>query len=146
MNVPVSLDSNILVYAALEAGSEKGKQAARTIELAAPRCILTVQALLEFLAVVRRREPTLTSLAVDQVVAWAGALETAPTTDAIMSSALVLVRDHKFQVWDAVIWSAARAAGATVLFSEDMQHGFALDGMRAVNPFALSETELQALL
>jgi predicted nucleic acid-binding protein len=63
-----------------------------------------------------------------------------------MTDALRLVNAHQFQVWDAVIWSAARAAGATLFLSEDLQDGLSLDGMRVANPFLRSEAELRALL
>jgi predicted nucleic acid-binding protein len=80
------------------------------------------------------------------VEAWSQVFETAPTTSLIMADALGLVNSHQFQVWDAVIWSAARAAGATVFLSEDLQDGMSLDGMRVVNPFLRSEAELSARL
>lgn len=63
-----------------------------------------------------------------------------------MADALRLVNAHRFQVWDAVIWSAACTAGATVFLSEDQQDGMTLDGIRVVNPFSRSEGELTKLL
>jgi predicted nucleic acid-binding protein len=146
MPIRTTLDSNVLVYAALEPGSAKGMLAANLIRLATPNGVLAVQALLEFVAVVRRRAPNLTAKAVQQADAWAQVFETAPTTPLIMADALRLVNAHQFQVGDAVIWSAAGAAGATVFLSEDLQDGMNLDGMRVVNPFSRSETELAALL
>ncbi len=146
MPVRATLDSNVLVYAALEPGSAKGVLAATLIRLTTPNGVLAVQALLEFVAVIRRRAPSLTAKAVQQADAWAQVFQTAPTTLLIMTDALRLVHAHQFQVWDAVIWSAARAAGATVFLSEDLQDGMTLNSMRVVNPFSRSEAELQALL
>ena len=37
--------------------------------------------------------------------------------------------------WDALIVHAARSAGAAVLYSEDLQPGAVLGGVRVVNPF-----------
>lgn len=146
MPVRSALDSNILIYAALEPGSQKGVQAANLIRLATPHGVLAVQALLEFVAVVRRRAPLLTTKATQQAEAWSSILETAPTTSLVMGTALKLVTAHQFQIWDAVIFAASRAAGATVFFSEDLQDGLSLDGMRVVNPFLQTGAELVALL
>ena len=141
MSARVSLDSNILVYAALEPGSDKGKAASDLIVRATPKGILATQALLEFVAVVRRRAPNLTGHAIAQAEAWAAVFETAPTTLPIMRAALKVIAAHQFQVWDAVIWAASHQAGATVLFTEDLQDGFTLNGMVAVNPFGASAAE-----
>jgi len=130
-----TLDSNILIYAELEPDSDKGALAQRMIVQAAPRGVLTVQALLEFLAVVRRRRPESLPSAMEKVEAWTAVFETAPTTAPVLKAASALVRLHHFQVWDAVIWSAARIAGATVFLSEDLHDGLQLEGLTAINPF-----------
>jgi predicted nucleic acid-binding protein len=146
MPVRATLDSNVLVYAELEPRSVKGQQASQVIVEAAPRGVLAVQALLEFLAVVRRRRPASFASAMAKVEAWSTVFETAATTAIAARSAATLVRAHHLQVWDAVIWSAARAAGATLFLSEDLQDGLAIDGMRVINPFALAPGEIGALL
>lgn len=146
MPVRAAIDSNILLYAALEPASPKGLVSANLIRLATPNGVLAVQALLEFVAVVRRRAPLLTSKAAQQAEAWSAVFETAPTTSLVMGDALKLVTMHQFPVWDAVIFTASRAAGASVLFSEDLQEGLSLDGLRVVNPFVRTDAELLALL
>lgn len=146
MPVRATLDSNILVYAELEPKQRKGIAAQRVIELAAVNGVIANQALLEFVAVVRRRLPTSLPSAIAKVEAWSQVFETAPTTSLVMTDALRLVNAHQIQVWDAVIWSAARAVGVTVFLSEDLQDGMTLDGMRVVNPFSRSEDELTKLL
>ncbi|MBU6406665.1 MAG: PIN domain-containing protein [Alphaproteobacteria bacterium] len=146
MPVRATLDSNILVYAELEAKQPKGIAAQRVIELAAPNGVIVNQALLEFVAVVCRRLPTSLPSAIVKVEAWSQVFETAPTTSAILSEALRIVTSHQLQVWDAVIWAAARSAGATVFFSENLQDGLKLDSMRVVNPFRRTDAELAALL
>jgi len=146
VTVRAALDSNILIYAALEPGSNKGLRAVDIIKRATGRGVIAAQALLEFVAVIRRRTPQLTAQAIAQVDAWSAVFEIAPTTNLVTGAALTIVRDHQFQVWDAVIWSAARAAGATLIVSEDLQDGLVLDGMRVVNPFIMGEKDFAALL
>ena len=142
----VSLDSNVLVYAELEPESDKGKRAHELIAASAPREILAVQTLLEFAAVVRRRRPDSVESALKKISIWGSVFETAATTDRVVAEALKMVLLHQFQVWDGVIWAAARQAGAAILFSEDLHNGFAKDGMRAVDPFSIDATALQILM
>ena len=50
--------------------------------------------------------------------------------------ALLLARLHQLAWYDALIVAAAQRVGASVLYSEDMQHGRVFDGgLRVVNPF-----------
>lgn len=44
-------------------------------------------------------------------------------------------RLNQVSFWDAMIVHAARQSGASVLYSEDLQHGSVLGGVRVVNPF-----------
>ena len=41
----------------------------------------------------------------------------------------------RLSLWDALILSAARASGATEVFTEDFSHGQDYGGIRAINPF-----------
>lgn len=50
-------------------------------------------------------------------------------------AAIDLHRLHGFSFWDALILRSAKQAGCSVLFSEDMQGGREIDGVRIVNPF-----------
>jgi predicted nucleic acid-binding protein len=146
MPARAAIDSNVLVYAELEPKTDKGLRAQFVLEVAATGGVLATQALLEFVAVVRRRRLESLASAIAKAKAWAEVFEVAPTTPEVAKAAHVLVARHQFQVWDAVIWSAARMAGARLLFSEDLQDGMALDGMRVLDPFAASEAELRAAL
>jgi len=46
-----------------------------------------------------------------------------------------LHRLHRISFWDAMIVHAARSAGAELLYSENLQHGVSLAGVRVENPF-----------
>lgn len=141
-----TLDSNILVYAELEPETAKGALAQRIIANTATNGVLAVQALLEFLAVVRRRRVESLPSAMAKVEAWSRVFETAPTSAAVARAAAALVSAHGLQVWDAVIWSAARSAGAQLFLSEDLHDGLVLGGMRVANPFADGAADLERLL
>ncbi len=146
MSLRLTLDSNILVYAELEPESGKGQLAQRLIERAAPRGVLAVQALLEYLAVVRRRRPENLPGAMAKVEIWSTIFETAPTTDGVVRAASALVRRYGFRMWDAVIWCAAETCGARVFLSEDLRDGLELGALRVLNPFAADAATVRALL
>jgi predicted nucleic acid-binding protein len=51
-------------------------------------------------------------------------------------AAIELHRLARISFWDALIVHAARSAGVRTLYSEDLQPGAVLGGVRVVNPFA----------
>lgn len=50
-------------------------------------------------------------------------------------SAIEFHRLHQVSFWDALIVHAARAGGAEILFTEDLQSGTNWRGVTVVNPF-----------
>jgi predicted nucleic acid-binding protein len=61
-----------------------------------------------------------------------------------MTAALNLASEHRLQIWDAVILSAASSAGCRLLLSEDLQDGFTWNGLTVVNPFSKTPHHLLA--
>jgi predicted nucleic acid-binding protein len=58
---------------------------------------------------------------------------------ALVRDALVLSAESSISWWDAVIVSAARAAGCTVLVTEDLSPSTSYGKLRVENPFAGAE-------
>jgi predicted nucleic acid-binding protein len=50
-------------------------------------------------------------------------------------AAIDLHRLHRLSFWDALIVQTAQNGSCSVLFSEDLQHGRAINRLRVVNPF-----------
>lgn len=50
-------------------------------------------------------------------------------------AAISLSQRHRLSFWDALVIRAAVTGGCAVLFSEDLQHGQEIDGVRVENPF-----------
>ena len=130
-------DTNVLVYAFDEAAPEKRAVAIRLIEehLTGGEGMVSAQVLREFYSVVRR-EPR--SLSDEEAAAAVGRLaEFSPLReDARMI--LDAIRRHQemsLSFWDALIVEAALKSGADRLFTEDLQHGQVIEGMRVENPF-----------
>jgi predicted nucleic acid-binding protein len=70
------------------------------------------------------------------VLRWQDTFPLIETSPAILVAALDVAADHGLSIWDAIILSAAGAAGCRLLLSEDMQEGFIWSGVTVVNPFA----------
>lgn len=56
--------------------------------------------------------------------------------------ALDAVRAHRLAFWDAMLWASAQRAGVRHLLTEDLQDGFALQGVTFINPFKQKNDQL----
>ncbi|HYN46064.1 MAG TPA: PIN domain-containing protein [Allosphingosinicella sp.] len=142
-----TLDSNVLVYAVDAGAGERHAFAAEVLARAATSdAILTTQAVGEFLSVVRRKNPSAFSAALGEVGRWATIFPIAPTTCDHVIEAAAMAERFRLQLWDCVIWRAARSNGASVFVSEDLQDGFSTGGMTVLNPFNSKNAEVLAAL
>jgi predicted nucleic acid-binding protein len=131
--MPVSFfDTNVLVYIA----SGDAAKADRTEQAIAAGGAISVQVLNELTDVARRK----------MRLSWAetyaflnlvrGLLTVHPLTVETHEAGLGLAERYGLSTYDAMIAASALHAGCDTLWSEDMQHGMALDeGLRIVNPF-----------
>ena len=134
----VFVDTNVLLYAVLESpGDDLGKRDRARALLELEDCALSLQVLQEFAyQSTHPRHPNRLS--------WEDALEhlavfaqfpVQETTLGLLEHGLELVQRDKFSFWDAMIVAAAIAQGCDLLYSEDMQHGRIVEGVRIVDPF-----------
>ena len=137
----IALDTNILAYAA---GVDRSPDddvkivAAKQLILdlsARATLIAPVQALGELFVVLQRAGHARED-ARKIVLEFKEAFGAAASGEETLLSALDLSVDHKMQLWDALIVSAAVQAGCTLLVSEDLQDGLVARGLTVVNPFA----------
>jgi predicted nucleic acid-binding protein len=136
MNADAFVDTNVLLYAVSTDTNEAGKRAQARQVLGAPGWGLSVQVLQEFYVnVVRPARGAMTHG--DALAAIRELLRrpTVPTDAALLMDALRLKDRFQISYWDAAIVAAARALGAGVLYSEDLNHGQDYDGVKVVNPF-----------
>jgi predicted nucleic acid-binding protein len=131
--MPVSFfDTNVLVYLA----SGDTAKADRTEAVIAEGGSISVQVLNELANVARRKM----QMSWDETHAFLdmlrGLLTVHPLTVEIHETGLRLAERYGFSIYDAMIAASAVDAGCDTLWSEDMQHGMALEeGLRIVNPF-----------
>jgi predicted nucleic acid-binding protein len=135
----LTVDSNVLIYAADREAGTRHEQAMRVMARAAQAdCVLTLQALAEFFAVATRKVGVSAADAIVFVEGWQALFECAGATLDTVGMAMRAVDSHRIAFWDAMIWAVAREAGCRYLLGEDFQHGRTLDGVTFVNPFALT--------
>jgi len=98
--------------------------------------IIPVQVLGELFNVLVRKAGRSRTEVRDVRLDWRDTYPTVPTTPEVMLAAADLAADHRFSIWDAVIFAAASQAGCRLLLSEDLQDGFTWGGVTVANPFA----------
>jgi predicted nucleic acid-binding protein len=136
MSALAFFDTNILVYADDDRSPEKQARAAGLFEDHQQRdtAVISLQVLQEYYATVTRKLGVDAEHAQRKVEMLAqGKVVRFEARDVI--AAIELHRLTRISFWDAMIVHAARLAGASVLYTEDLQHGAVLGGVPVVNPF-----------
>lgn len=131
------LDTNILLYAIGEDLAETEKRMlARAIVLDKP-CAISVQVCQEFIHQATRSNGRFKfSLAeAKQRLLGFRRFSVQENTVALLDAAFGIAERTNYSIWDSLIIAAAQALGCTILYSEDMQDGRIIDGLRIVNPF-----------
>ena len=137
MTVAVFLDTNILLYSISDQPADADKPDVARGLLAGEGCSISVQVLQEFVHQSTRpsRPGAITpAKAWTMVDAWRR-FRVAETTLPLLASAERIQRRTLYSIWDSLIVAAALALGCAILYSEDMQDGRIIDGLRIVNPF-----------
>jgi predicted nucleic acid-binding protein len=139
----VALDTNIMAYA--EGIDDDRMQAIASelvLKLPPGNTILPIQTLGELFTVLVRKGGRSREAARAAVLKWRDGFPVIETSAAIMVAAADLAVDHRLNIWDSVILSAAAQAGCRLLLSEDFQNGFTWNGVTVTNPFLASRHPL----
>jgi predicted nucleic acid-binding protein len=139
MSAVVFVDTNILIYAHdADAGSKRASAEAILRELwesGAGR--LSVQVLQEFYVNATRKLTTpVAHLFAREVVTSYGAWIHEPTTADTVTRAIDVAAMAQISFWDALIVASAEQAAAAQIYSEDLNAGQAIAGIRIVNPLS----------
>ena len=129
-------DTNVLVYADDKASPAKQRRALDLVaeHRRAGTGVVSLQVLQEYFVTVTRKLRVDPRTARRKVELLAEFDVAAPDVADILA-AIDLHRLHQFSFWDALILRAAKQAGCSVLFSEDLQEAREMDGVHIVNPF-----------
>ena len=139
MSDAVFVDSNILIYAH---DADAGPKRDRAVERLRPLWEsgtgrLSVQVLQEFYVNVTRKliTPVSRSTAREVVSSYAAWVKE-PTTPDTVIRAIDIAEMAQIMFWDALIVASAEEAQATQIYSEDLNAGQTIAGIKIVNPLA----------
>jgi predicted nucleic acid-binding protein len=135
------IDTNVLVYTDDAADPAKQRRALDLIaELRGERTsAVSVQVLQEYFVTVTRKLGVDPGIARRKVELLAEFHVVVPDVEDVLA-AIDLHRLHGFSLWDALVIQAATQSGCSVLYSEDMQDGRQIGGLRIVNPFSQGQS------
>ena len=132
------IDTNLLIYA--DSGDEPVKQRIALSLLKQLRLnqtgVLSTQVLNEYCNVALNKLKLPHADIREQMQFWEQ-YEVVQVTPAIIHMGLDLHQTRSLGFFDALIVAAAKTSGCTVLYSEDMNAGEMVNGVRIVNPFRL---------
>lgn len=133
------VDTNVLVYAHDVSAGDKCSLAGDLLErLITERAgAVSVQVLLELFVTVTRKvnRPLSWEQAKEIVVDLASWNVHAPRSDDVIE-AIEIGGRYNIAIWDATIVQSAVGVGASVIWTEDLNHGQLYEGIEARNPFA----------
>ncbi len=132
------VDTNILVYAHdSSTGSKHARARALVEQLWQSRSgVISTQVLQELCVHVQKKAARplgfeATKQLIADYLAWHIVVNDG---DAVLE-ALDIEERYRVPFWDALIIRAAQAAGAEILYSEDLSHGQTFGDLRVLNPF-----------
>ena len=133
----IFLDTNILLYAHdLDAGIKYTRAKQVVADLwESGRGVLSAQVLEEFYVNVTRKIPKPLSKSeardiINQYIAWGPV----PIEGNLVIEASDIEERHQLSFWDALIIAAAKAGGASAVFTENITHNQTIEGVRIQNP------------
>jgi predicted nucleic acid-binding protein len=139
MNGRFFLDTNVFVYTFDSAAPMKAKKATDLIRKAANsgEGIVSFQVVQEFFNVALRRfsQPMSIAEAEQYLITVFRPLLAVHSSPAIYLEALRIAAKHRLAWYDAVIVASAVEGECDTLYSEDLQHGAEIDGVRVKDPF-----------
>lgn len=134
------IDTNLFVYALLASEPLKKQRAVQLLEqaLASHNGCISYQVIQEFANVATRKfAKRFTADACQQFIGAAmEPLNRVASSTELVSAALTLQADTHYSFYDCLILAGALQAGATTIYTEDLQHHQLIAGtLRIVNPF-----------
>ena len=130
------VDTNVLIYLFDNDSPGKQARAQALFDKEKDRIVLSTQVLGEFYVnVARKLEQPLPQDAAARAVEDFSRFDVQSVTAELVLAAVRRSRSSLLSYWDSLIVETARNAGAEILFTEDLQHGQEIDGLRIVNPF-----------
>ncbi|MDE0309004.1 MAG: PIN domain-containing protein [Acidiferrobacterales bacterium] len=131
------VDTNILLYAISPNPVEAAKQRIAKEILIAEDLALSVQVIQEFYCQATRpaRTGAITHLLALEFIDSIGHIRVQNVTFEIFCKGVSISQRFHISYWDGAILAAAKVMSCTEIFTEDLNHEQAYDGVTAINPF-----------
>ncbi|EQD47588.1 PilT domain-containing protein [mine drainage metagenome] len=136
--MPVFFDTNVLVYLFDESEPLKKAVAQQLLEteVAAGNAVISTQVLQEFyVAVTRKLTVPLPLEVAERALCDLSVLPVQAVDTHLILAAVRRNQTDALSFWDALIVETALSSGAQRLYSEDLQDGREIGGLRIENPF-----------
>ena len=132
----VFLDTNVLVYAQDHDAPKKRKRSRELIAnvVASGAGVISTQVLQEFY-VTATRKMGVAPLAAKSVMQSFKIFEVVQISPELIEQAIDRSVLSQISFWDALIVTASASSGCTTIYSEDLNAGQLIDGVRITNPF-----------
>jgi predicted nucleic acid-binding protein len=127
------IDTNIWVYAHLQDSNDPRCGRAWALVQRSPGAVISAQVTSEYFNVMRRNgteEPRIAR----NLNRMLNRCVVQPMDLAVIRSTLAIRGRYGLSIWDSQIVAAALEAGCDTLYTEDLQDGQVIEGVRIVNP------------
>lgn len=129
----IFIDTNLLIYYVSD--NLQKKEIVRDLLLSAKSISVSSQVITEFVAVSLKKKIN----PLDETIRFAREFmelfEVSAVDATVILRSFEIIQTHKFSSWDSLIIAAALQTKASVLYTEDLQHGQKIEKMKIVNPF-----------
>lgn len=129
------IDSNIWLYGIINSDSRKTTIAQDLIDKKKRETVISTQIINEVCVNLIRKVNFNEDQIEELILSFYDDYSVYELDQSILLKAVELRKNHRFSYWDSLVFAAALASGANVLYSEDMQNGFTLEGLTILNPF-----------
>jgi predicted nucleic acid-binding protein len=131
---PEFLDTNILVYEWDERDRRKQEIARAVVRKVGRQGVISSQVIQEFASVMRTRLGA-TSEQLRLILASYRGFGFLSIDHEAVEGALRVADEHRVSFWDALILTAAVKSGCKTLYTEDLNPGQVIEGVKVLNPF-----------
>lgn len=130
------VDTNVLVYAYDDADRAKRDRARELVRdgIHSGLGVISTQTMQEFYATVTRKK-RMPPLEAKTALREMAAFEVVTINANLVMEAVDNSILNQLSFWDALILTSAAAAGCVTIYTEDLQHGQVICGVRVENPF-----------
>jgi predicted nucleic acid-binding protein len=133
----VFLDTNILLYARIDDGSDKHLQCHRllTTTLVGSEIVVSTQVLNEYYVNANKKSIPAKEIQ-SAIFQFISDFEVIPITKELIPETFHILNRYKFSYWDSNIVSAALEGDCDVLYTEDLSNGQIINNrLRIMSPF-----------